>query len=103
MAPESVSLILGERRRLEILVENTSGLDCHISSSRYRLMCGDEIEASGECGIEPIDVSTTILGVLVAPQRSDATYKLCVEYDIGDETYVYVCLIRVCGRCSCVQ
>lgn len=102
MVQESISLTLGEKRRLEILVENTSGLDCHVSSARYRLLCGDEIEASGECDIEPIDVSTTILGVLIAPQRPSVTYKLCVDYDIGEETYVYMCLVRVCGRCSCV-
>lgn len=100
MVPESVSLKLGEKRRLRVLVENTTGLDCYVSSARYALMCGNEVESSGDCDIERVDTSTTVISVLVAPQRPSMSYKLNIEYDIGDETYIYSCLVRVCGRCS---
>lgn len=100
MVQESVSLKLGEKRRLRVLVENTNGLDCHISSATFKLVCGQEIEAAGECEIEVIDVATSVLGILVTPQRPKTTYQLVVEYVIGDETYIYTCQVRVCGRCS---
>lgn len=100
MVRESVSLKLGERRRLRVLVENTTGLDCYISSAKYTLTCGDETESSGDCEIERVDTSTTILSALIFPQRSNASYLFNIEYDIGDETYLYSCIVRVCGRCS---
>lgn len=103
MVQESVSLKLGERRRLRVLVENTTGFDCYVSSAHYVLLCGNEIESSGDCDIERVDKSTTVISVLIAPQRPSMSYKLNVEYNIGDETYIYSCLVRVCGRCNDVR
>lgn len=100
MVRESVSLKLGEKRRLRVLVENTTGLDCYVSSAKYTLMCGDEIESSGGCEIERVNVSTTILSALIYPKRSNTSYLFNVEYNIDEEVYLYSCIVRVCGRCS---
>lgn len=98
MVLESVSLKPGEKRNLRVLVENTKGLDCFVSSAKYILRSGNEIESSGECTIQSIDTSASIISMLVSPQRVRATYDLDVEYLIDDETYVYTCQVRVCGR-----
>lgn len=98
MVLESESFKLGERKTVRVLVENTKGNDCHISSANWELLCGDDAESSGECGIEVVDVSTSILSMLLQPQRSNFTYTLYVTYIIGDETYIYTCLIRVLRR-----
>lgn len=95
MVLESESFRFGERKIVRILVENTKGKDCRISSANWELLCGDDVESSGECGIEVVDVSTSILSMLLQPQRSNFTYTLYVTYGIGDETYIYTCLVRV--------
>lgn len=100
MIQESTSMKLGERRRIRVLVENTAGQDCSVTSAEYALMYGSEVESHGECDIEKVDNSTTIISVLIAPQKSGTSYLLNIKYEIGDEQYLYTCLIRVCGKCT---
>lgn len=98
MVLESESFKLGERKPVRVLVENTKGEDCYISAAEWELLCGDEAESSGSCGINMIDTSTSILSMVLEPQRANFTYTLYIKYIIGDETYIYTCLIRVFRR-----
>lgn len=96
MVQESVTFHLGERRKVRILVQNTHCRDCIVSSAQYILKCGNETEDSGKCVIEQATNSSVILSMLLSPQRANATYTLLVRYSIGEEDYIYTCLIRVC-------
>lgn len=100
---ESMSFRLGERKEVRVLVENTSGKDCYISSASYELCCGQEVEEIGECHILQLKPNKSILTAIISPQRANASYKYRITYAIGDEVYIYDCLIRVFGRCDDVQ
>lgn len=96
MIQESVTFNLGERRKVRILIQNTHCRDCIVSSAQYILKCGNETEDSGKCTIEQVTTSSVMLSMLISPQRANATYKLVVQYSIGEEDYIYMCLVRVC-------
>lgn len=96
MVKESITFHLGERRKVRILVENIHSRDCIVSSAKYILKCGAETEDSGECTIEQVTNSSVMLSMLLSPQRANTTYTLLVRYSIGEEEYIYTCLIRVC-------
>lgn len=96
MVQESITFHLGERRRVRVMVQNVHGRDCIVSSAQYILKCGKETEDSGKCEIEQATTSSVILSMLLAPKRANATYTLLVRYSIGEEEYIYTCLIRVC-------
>lgn len=96
MAIESVTFHLGERRKVRVLVQNVRGKDCIVSRAQYILKCGDEGEDSGDCDIEQMTPSSSILSMLISPQRANATYTLLLRYSIGEEEYIYTCLVRVC-------
>lgn len=96
MALESITYHLGERRRLHILVQNVRGRDCIVSQAQYILKCGNETEDSGRCDIEQVETSSSMISMLLSPQRANATYTVLVRYSIGEEEYIYTCMIRVC-------
>lgn len=100
MVTESVSFKLGERKDVQILVENTQGKDCYISEASYELCCGSEVEDSGSCTITSVNTYRSIISAMISPQRANATYEFRVTYVIGEEVYIYSCLIRVWGRCD---
>lgn len=96
MVLESVTFHLGERRKIQVLVQNVQNRDCIVSNAKYILRCGKETEDSGKCTIEQLTTSSSVLSMLISPQRANATYTLLVRYSIGEEEYIYTCAVRVC-------
>lgn len=91
----TVNMLLGEERNVTIAISSTCCKVFEVTSAKYTLKCGSEIEASGECSIKSLGDTKTQLTALVKPMRKNAVYLLEFNYSIHPETFIYQVRIRV--------
>lgn len=92
---ESTTFEVGERRYVSIAVSSTDKRFFEIQSAYFTLMCGDDVEAEGECEIEQLRSSSVKVSALIQPMRKNMTYRLVFKYTIDPEEYLYMCKVRV--------
>lgn len=92
---ESTDFILGEKKQVSIIVKSICEKPFEVTDARYFLKVGDEIESSGECFVEQIQNSKSILSALIQPMRKNAIYDLNYSYTIYPEKLLYTVKIRV--------
>ena len=92
---EKVNFELGEKKYVCISVRSTNRKPFDVTTAKYILRNGDQIEKSGECEISKRDDQETILSALIQPMIKGATYTLEYTYEIPPEilkheVWVYV-------------
>lgn len=91
---EKVRFELGEKKYVCISVRSTCKKPFDVTSAKYVLRNGDQIEKSGECEISKRDDRETILSALIQPMIKGATYTLEYTYEIPPEILKHE--VRVC-------
>lgn len=76
---------LGEKKYVCISVRSMNGKPFDVTSAKYILKNGDQIEKSGECEISKRNDKDTILSALIQPMIKGATYTLEYTYEISPE------------------
>lgn len=95
MFTESQTMLVGETKKIRVLIENTHDKGFEVSEAHWELKSGEEVESSGFCEIQELCHSKTILSALITPMRKNAVYSLEFNYTIDPEVLIYVCEIRV--------
>ena len=91
---EKAKFELGEKKYVCISVQSTNGQPFDVTSAKYILRNGDQIEKSGECEISKRKDKETILSALIQPMIKGATYTLEYTYEIPPEILKHE--VRVC-------
>lgn len=91
---EKVTFELGEKKYVCISVRSTCKKPFDVTSAKYVLRNGDQIEKSGECEISKRNDTDTILSALIQPMVKGATYILEYTYEIPPEILKHE--VRVC-------
>ena len=91
---DRVNFELGEKKYVCISVQSTNRKPFDVTTAKYILRNGDQIEKSGECEISKRDDQETILSALIQPMIKGATYTLEYTYEIPPEILKHE--VRVC-------
>ena len=92
---ETVRFELGEKKYVCISVYSTCGQAFDVTSAKYVLRKGQEIETSGDCKIEQRSDTETILSALIKPMAKNATYTLEYTYEIPPEILIHEIRVTV--------
>ena len=82
---DRVNFEFGEKKYVCISVRSTNRKPFDVTTAKYILRNGDQIEKSGECEISKRDDQETILSALIQPMIKGATYTLEYTYEIPPE------------------
>lgn len=86
---------LGEKKYVCISVKSTNKKPFDVTSAKYSLRNGDQIEASGSCEIDKRNDQETVLSALIQPMIKGATYTLEYNYEIPPEILKYEVKVTV--------
>lgn len=86
---DRVNFEFGEKKYVCISVRSTNRKPFDVTTAKYILRNGDQIEKSGECEISKRDDQETILSALIQPMIKGATYTLEYTYEIPPEILKY--------------
>ena len=86
---------LGEKKYVCISVRSTNRKPFDVTSAKYSLRNGDQIEASGSCEIDKRNDQETVLSALIQPMIKGATYTLEYNYEIPPEILKYEVKVTV--------
>lgn len=92
---EKAEFWLGEKKYVCISVRSTNEKPFDVTSAKYSLRNGDQIEASGSCEIDKRNDQETVLSALIQPMIKDATYTLEYNYEIPPEILKYEVKVTV--------
>lgn len=92
---EKVNFELGEKKYVCISVRSTCKNPFDVTSAKYILRNGEQIEESGTCEIRPKSDTETVLSALIQPQIKGATYTLEFTYEIPPEILKYEARVKV--------
>ena len=92
---KSVTYDIGEKKYVMLDVRSTNKTHFEITNPTWKLMCGDEEEASGTCEIEYTSEFNCRLKSMINPMRAKCLYMLKVDYDILDEHFIEWVKVRV--------
>lgn len=82
---ENANFKLGEKKYVCISVQSMNRKPFDVTSAKYVMRNGDQIEKSGECEISKRSDQETILSALIQPMIKGATYTLEYTYEIPPE------------------
>lgn len=86
---------LGEKKYVCISVRSTNRKPFDVTSAKYSLRNGDQIEASGSCEIDKRNDQETVLSALIQPMIKGATYTLEYNYEIPPEILIHEVKVTV--------
>ena len=86
---------LGEKKYVCIIVRSTNRKPFDVTSAKYSLRNGDQIEASGSCEIDKRNDQETVLSALIQPMIKGATYTLEYNYEIPPEILIHEVKVTV--------
>ena len=86
---------LGEKKYVCIIVRSTNRKPFDVTSAKYSLRNGDQIEASGSCEIDKRNDQETVLSALIQPMIQGATYTLEYNYEIPPEILIHEVKVTV--------
>ena len=86
---ETVNFELGEKKYVCICVRSADRHVFEVTSAKYVLKKGDEVEASGQCEIAQVSDSEVTLTALIQPMAKSATYVLEYTYEIPPEVLIH--------------
>lgn len=92
---EKAEFWLGEKKYVCISVRSTNKKPFDVTSAKYSLRNGDQIEASGSCEIDKRNDQETVLSALIQPMIKGATYTLEYNYEIPPEILKYEVKVTV--------
>ncbi len=92
---EKTNFELGEKKYVCISVRSTNRKPFDVTSAKYVLKAGDQIEKSGECEISKRSDQEIILSALIQPMIKGATYILEYTYEIPPEVLKYEVRVMV--------
>lgn len=92
---ESESFSCGENRRVSLAVKSTDHHPFEITNANFELSNGMEIEASGDCEVDPIRSDFTIIRAKIQPMKASCLYTLHFNYDVNNEHLVKDVTVRV--------
>lgn len=91
---EKVNFELGEKKYVCIKVVSSCKKPFDVTSAKYTLQNGSQVEASGTCEINHKSDTETILSALIQPMIKGAAYVLEFTYEIPPEILKHE--IKVC-------
>lgn len=92
----TISMKVGETRSVRIAISSSCCEPFTVDSATWELMCGEEIDESGDCDIEfNTECTRHVLTALICPQRKNAMYVLRFRYTIYPENFIYEVNVRV--------
>ena len=86
---------LGEKKYVCIIVRSTNRKPFDVTSAKYSLRNGDQIEASGSYEIDKRNDQETVLSALIQPMIKGATYTLEYNYEIPPEILIHEVKVTV--------
>ena len=86
---------LGEKKYVCIIVRSTNRKPFDVTSAKYSLRNGDQIEASGSCEIDKRNDQETVLSALIQPMIKGGSYTLEYTYEIPPEILKYEVKVKV--------
>ena len=86
---------LGAKKYVCIIVRSTNRTPFDVTSAKYSLRNGDQIEASGSCEIDKRNDQETVLSALIQPMIKGATYTLEYNYEIPPEILIHEVKVTV--------
>lgn len=86
---------LGEKKYVCISVRSTNKKPFDVTSAKYNLRNGDQIEESGSCEIDKRNDQETVLSALIQPMIKGATYTLEYNYEIPPEILIHEVKVTV--------
>lgn len=92
---EKAEFWLGEKKYVCISVRSTNKKPFDVTSAKYSLRNGDQIEASGSCEIDKRNDQETVLSALIQPMIKGATYTLEYNYEIPPEILIHEVKVTV--------
>lgn len=92
---ERVNFKFGEKKYVCIGVRSCGNRPFEVTKAKFELLCGEEVEASGECEISRRSEQEIVLSSLVEPLRKNATYRLHVTYNIPPEVLKHEVVVNV--------
>lgn len=82
---EKVLFEMGEKKYVCISIKSTCDKAFDVTSGKYALRNGDQVENKGECEIKKKDDTETVLSALIQPLIKGAYYTLEYTYEIPPE------------------
>lgn len=92
---EKVAFEMGEKKYVCISVSSTNKKPFDVTTAKYNLRNGDQIEASGSCEIDKRSDQETVLSALIQPMIKGATYILEYNYEIPPEILIHEVRVQV--------
>lgn len=93
---ESTTFEFGETKKVCIKIQSTCDEPFEVTNAKWILKTKNgEEENTGECEVEFINATCSVVSALIRPMRNHANYILEYQYDIHPEHLIHQIGVRV--------